>query len=134
MEGNTFTRRGVEVQPVHDGNVYQIVRGQAPISFRFEVVRSIIASPTSCRCQKLSCLRIIATIGQELKHEEWMGSAALPEVDLDRDVAPDVTLFHRYEIETELTTYALARQCLGNLCTPRLNLRAVTLVGGKTAA
>lgn len=38
MKSDALARRSMEVQPVHDGNIDEIMRGQASIPFGFEIV------------------------------------------------------------------------------------------------
>lgn len=94
MESNPLACRGVEMQAVHDGDVDQIVWGEAPISLRFKVIGCAIMTRVAGRCQKLARFDIIAAVGQVLEHEERMGGAAFPEIDLDCQVLPSLCVFH----------------------------------------
>jgi len=129
MESDAFTGRGVEVQAIEHSDVHQIVGSKAAIALRFEIVGRVVTAHLTCRRQKLARVGVVVAVGKELKHEKRMGGTTLPEVDLDRNMAPGISVLHRYEIDAEPTEDAFAGKCFGDFGAARLDVQSVDTAG-----
>src|SRR5262249_5008306 len=96
--------------------------------------RSVITMRLPCLRQEFAGLGIVAAIGEELEHEEWVGGAALSEVDFDREMAPAARILHRDEVDAESPEDALVGQRPRDLGAAGLDLQPVFPVRRKTTA
>ena len=84
MEHHPLLPRPVEMQALEDGEIHQIVRGQAAIGVGLDIVRRVIAAELPGGCGERAGLGLVGPVGHELQHEIGMCRAALAEIDLDR--------------------------------------------------
>src|SRR5919112_736802 len=88
VENDPLLGRAVEVEAVIDGDIYEVVGGQALVCGALEVVRGVIVAGLGRGRAVQSIVRVVGTVSQEAQYQVRMRGAALTEVDLDGSVLP----------------------------------------------
>ncbi len=133
MKHHALLRRGVVVQSVRDGDVDQAIGIQTGEGRMRDVVGGVVESAPARERPKRAAVGVVRAIREELQHQERMGRAALPDVDLDRVVLPPVVLEHAHEIDREAPEHTFIGECGGDAQRGLLNVVAIGWIRGKRA-
>ncbi len=107
MEDHALLCRAMVLEPGDDGEVDQLVRGEASVPTILQIVRRIVEPWLIARRVIEAGVRVVMPVGEELEHEERVGRATLSQIDLDGVVAPSVAVPHRHEVDAETAENAL---------------------------
>src|ERR687897_1263453 len=124
----------VEVETVVDGDIHEVIRGQALVCGALQVVRGVVVAGLRRRRAVQSVIRVVGTVRQETQDQVRMRGAALAKVDLDSRVLPALAAPDGDKIDGEPSQGAVFPEHLTYSVSGLLDVAAVLGVSGERAA
>src|SRR5215211_4540582 len=134
VENDPLLGCAVEVQAVVDGDIDEVVGGQAFVSGALEVVRGVVVAGLRGRRAVQAVVRVVGPVRQETEDQVRMRGPALTEVDLDGSVLPALLAPDGDEVDGEPPQGTALLEHLPYPVSGLLDVAAVLGVSGEGAA
>ena len=100
----------VEVQPLPDREVEQVLGGEVGVERRLLVIGRDVVLGLPVGGGEDAGIRVVGSGGEELQRQEWMGRSSFAEVDLDGVGGPDPVVEDHHEVHRQAAHDAFVRQ------------------------
>src|SRR5918997_7188285 len=134
VEDDALLAGGIEVEAVVDGDVYEVVGGEALVVGALEVVRGVVVAGLRRRGAVEAVVGVVDAVGEEAQDQVGVRGPALSQVDLDGRVLPAVPPPHRDKVDGEPPQRAALLQDFADPLARLLEVPAVGRVGGEGGA